>query len=262
LRKVEGAKVKLKRKVADAIGKTIGLSIAPIWGMSIRAEEYFVQTMLKALEIDCVFDVGANVGRYGRALRSIGYKGLILSFEPGPEMFSELQASAAGDPLWETFPVALGDQEARLPLNIMKSNVMSSFLQPQDQAGARYSSINVVDRVVEVEVRTLEMEFDKLRARHGFSRPFLKLDTQGFDLHVVRGAGGKLRNFCAILSEVAVRRLYAGSPSMLESLTVFEECGFDVMDIFKVHARELLDPYEFNCYVLRRDLAPSSRAPS
>jgi hypothetical protein len=61
---------------------------------------------------------------------------------------------------------------------------------------------------------------------------------------------------------VAVRRLYAGSPSMLESLTVFEECGFDVMDIFKVHARELLDPYEFNCYVLRRDLAPSSRAPS
>lgn len=242
----------LKQKMADAVGAAMNMSITRPDSLNAHAEDHFVREMLKRLEIDCVFDVGANVGQYGCYLRRIGYSGRILSFEPGPQMVTGLRKASAGDPLWDVFPFALGESAGTLPLNIMKLDAMSSFLQPAVDQSASYSAINVVEKVVHVEVRALATMFDELRAQYGFSRPFLKLDTQGFDLHVVRGAGDKLARFPAILSEVAVRRLYDGSPHMIDALAFYDELGFDLIGIYKVHASEVLDPHEFNCYVLRR----------
>ena len=38
-----------------------------------------------------------------------------------------------------------------------------------------------------MEIRTLDEAFPELKARLGFHRPYLKLDTQGFDLQVLQG---------------------------------------------------------------------------
>ena len=38
--------------------------------------------IIKNLEIDCLFDVGANTGQYATLVRSLGYQGQIFSFEP------------------------------------------------------------------------------------------------------------------------------------------------------------------------------------
>ena len=38
--------------------------------------------MLRATDVNCVIDVGANVGQFGIALRRAGYRGCIVLFEP------------------------------------------------------------------------------------------------------------------------------------------------------------------------------------
>src|SRR5690349_18103875 len=44
-------------------------------------EQEHLKRLLSHLEIDCVFDVGANVGQYATMLRKhAGYKGRIISF--------------------------------------------------------------------------------------------------------------------------------------------------------------------------------------
>jgi len=43
---------------------------------------------------DMVFDVGGNVGQYGRLLRKAGYQRHIISFEPVPELAREIRAGA------------------------------------------------------------------------------------------------------------------------------------------------------------------------
>jgi FkbM family methyltransferase len=245
--------VSIKRRLAEAMRRIFGLSISRVSAVGGQAEDQLVRDLLATLRIDCVFDVGANVGQYANHLRTLGYRGRILSFEPGPAMFATLQRIAAADPLWETFPFALGEKEGAFAFNIMKMNTMSSFLEPDSASDAIYGSINVVERVVEVEMRRLAAEYDRLQEQYGFERPFLKLDTQGFDLNVVRGAGDRIGRFLGILSEVAVRQLYAGSPPLRESLETLEASGFDLVGLYKVRQEELLDPREFNCYVVRRD---------
>ena len=55
-----------------------------------------------AFGIDCVFDVGANVGQYGTRLRRLGYRRRIESFEPIPTAYKRLEETASSDRLWES----------------------------------------------------------------------------------------------------------------------------------------------------------------
>jgi FkbM family methyltransferase len=54
----------------------------------------------KKLAIDCVWDVGGNIGEYGTELRLLGYKGLIISFEPDPSNFERLEKRSKKDSKW------------------------------------------------------------------------------------------------------------------------------------------------------------------
>jgi hypothetical protein len=51
-----------------------------IENLGIVHGEYQLQRLLQMLEIDLVFDIGANIGQYGLQLRKqVGYMGRILS---------------------------------------------------------------------------------------------------------------------------------------------------------------------------------------
>jgi hypothetical protein len=53
-------------------------------------------------------------------------------------------------------------------------------------------------------MRTLDSFFADLQSKYNFRNPFLKLDTQGFDLSVIQGANAALRSICAIQTELSV----------------------------------------------------------
>ena len=68
----------------------------------------YLSKVLQSLRTDCVLDVGANAGQFALQLRSLGYTGLILSFEPDPQVFKELKQHSDGDARWHAFNLALG----------------------------------------------------------------------------------------------------------------------------------------------------------
>jgi hypothetical protein len=63
----------------------------------LQHEKYVLRRFLQTLQIDCVVDVGANNGQYADLVRSIGYRGPIVSFEPIPELAKALTARSASD---------------------------------------------------------------------------------------------------------------------------------------------------------------------
>ena len=63
---------------------------------------------------------------------------------------------------------------------------------------------------------------------------YLKMDTQGFDLEVLKGSDGVLDKFVGAQTELSFVPLYEGMPGHLEALKEFESRGFSVVDFVPV----------------------------
>lgn len=99
----------LKRLIADLIEPLIGARIVRPNQIALLFEEDQLRRFFDHFKVDCIFDVGANAGQYGRMLRSrVGYDGPIISFEPNPDVVKTLREVAKRDHCWLVEEVALG----------------------------------------------------------------------------------------------------------------------------------------------------------
>lgn len=158
--------------------------------------------------IDLVVDVGANVGQYGMRLRANRYTGRIVSFEPYGQAFAQLRRTASRDPAWDVHRVALSDAEGELELNVSGNSFSSSLLPLTDRhLESAPGSAFVASEVV--PTARLDAMWSEVV---GAARAWLKLDVQGFELHVLRGAGDRLGEARAVQVELSLEPLYEGAP--------------------------------------------------
>src|SRR5262245_26822768 len=78
--------------------------------------------------VELVLDVGANTGQFARSLRTDGYAGKIISFEPLSAAFAVLQHKCAQDRDWECHNLAIGDAEGSATINVSANSLSSSLL--------------------------------------------------------------------------------------------------------------------------------------
>lgn len=211
----------------------------------IRLQHYFeavqLKALLAALEIDCVLDVGANRGQFAESLRGIGYEGRIVSFEPVPRAFAELVKAMAGDPLWSGHEFALGSEPGTAQIHV-----------PDETSGSSFHDLveDLHFETQEVAVARLDAVFPTL-GLGAAPRVFLKMDTQGFDLEVFKGASGCLDAVLALQSELSVVPLYVGMPNYLEALGVYEDAGFSLYNLSLVDRISTGRILEMNCVMER-----------
>lgn len=232
---------------------------------ALRLHEVWEQLHLaKALTfcgVDCVFDVGANRGQYASMLRrKAGYRGLIVSFEPIPKVAAELSETAAQDPMWLVECLALAHRDGQQTFNIMAGDQFSSLSDASTSDTAALEDQNTAVQKVTVRTETLGTAYRRLAAQHGFTRPFLKLDTQGYDVKIVQAGREVLHRFVGLQSELAVKRLYADSVDFREALTIYQECGFELSAFVPNNAGHFPMLLETDCIMLRRDLMPGMAA--
>ncbi|MQA88780.1 MAG: FkbM family methyltransferase [Gemmatimonas sp.] len=173
----------------------------------------------------CVIDVGANCGQYGLFLRSLGYRGEIISFEPVRESFDELLDRTLSDPGWKAFPLALGEVAGEMPINIVPRSDFNSLKEPNDLALREYQGVEPIG-TESVQVERLDRVLPDLLGAPPRSL-LLKTDTQGFDLEVLRGAGDLVTAFNGLQAEVSVTPIYKDVPSLAETLTEYASFGFE-----------------------------------
>lgn len=181
---------------------------------------------IKKREVNVVLDVGANRGFFSEHLRATGYDGLILAFEPVRECFDELAQRAAGDPRWRVFNCALGERAGEIGFNVVTVGngelVLSSALKPR---------MDLPTRRVVVPVRTVRDVLDAELAGVADPRVFLKMDTQGYDLNVFKGAANA-PEIKLLLSEVSAVATYDDMPLYPEVLSEYAAAGFGLLDLF------------------------------
>jgi hypothetical protein len=70
---------------------------------------------------------GANVGQLAALLRSTGFSGRIVSFEPLPEAFDALSRRASRDSYWEARQIAVGERAGTPPSTFRETSYSSSL---------------------------------------------------------------------------------------------------------------------------------------
>jgi FkbM family methyltransferase len=218
-------------------------------------EQRHLRRLLAYLDVDCVFDVGANYGQYAEMLRQrVGFTGRIISFEPMPDAVTVLKAKSARDPKWTIEGIALSSSSGARIFHIMKSNRFSSLGQPLHTEVDIFERMNAVERTIEVQTETLEEAYMRLKKEYEFSRPFLKMDTQGFDVDIVRAASLVMPFFLGMQSELAVKRIYEQSVDFRDAIAAYKEAGFDVSAFVPNNAGHFPQLIEMDGIFVRRDI--------
>ncbi len=216
--------------------------------------ETHLRYLLPLRGIECVIDVGANVGQYAKGLREvIGYTGEIHSFEPLPAAFDVLAKEASADPLWHAYNYALGDEDGEAELNVMEHTVFSSLHDANAQGHAKFKDGIDVAETVKVPLRRL----DGLVAELGIdvtSKPtLLKMDTQGHDAWVFKGASGIMEHIEALQSEVSVVGIYDGVPTYIELFATYTAAGFELTGVYTLNRyRDTGHIIELDCVFAKR----------
>jgi FkbM family methyltransferase len=174
--------------------------------------------------IDLILDVGANTGQFAREMRGKFPQAHIVSFEPLPEPFAELERWAKADGNATALNLGLGENDATLPFyRHVGHSASSSMLQTHNTGVAAFPQMGQAE-LTEIAVRRLD---DALAAigRPAGPSTLLKLDVQGFELAVLRGAPETLRMVGVLISEVNIDPIYIGQARFRDLAELAHQAG-------------------------------------
>ena len=157
-------------------------------------------------------DVGANVGSLSLlAWTRVRPHGRVVAIEPHPRTYRFLAGNVALNAFAiETYNLAVGHEPGELSFTSLRSDDQNRARLPPEHPGTG----------VRVAVTTLD------RLLGDIDVDLLKIDTEGFELHVLAGATETLKRCTAIYIEDSDRNLrrYGGSSARLRR--TLREAGF------------------------------------
>jgi FkbM family methyltransferase len=197
-----------------------GRRLGPVW----RQESGWVPGCLRkeGFSPATVIDVGAGMGTAPLFdAFPDAYHVLIEPLEECQSRLSEYLTTYRGEQL----AVAVGDRETTAEIHVdtdtywNTSMLERTWLQPEEKAKLDTR---------QVPVKTL----DGLLEERNWTPPFgLKLDTEGYEAHVIAGAGSLLGMTQFVIAEVYVSKAFRGSYTFAEFISQMDSHGFPLIDI-------------------------------
>lgn len=187
-----------------------------------------VVATMRSRRIDTVLDVGANVGQFATLARSAGFEGRIISCEPLTGAYAELSSRARRDRRWFTLNTAVGAEPGTATINVSENSFSSSIREMTDVhlAAAPGSGYVAAETVPVTTVKAIA-------SQHGIdpARTLLKIDTQGFEQEVLRGAGDLVGRFAAIQLELSFVELYEGQRLYADLVAQLAQAGYRIQQL-------------------------------
>lgn len=189
VKKLRSSAWKLIRHAAQALGFEISRLPLPI--RSDQLWQPWLKRLARDRPISVVFDVGANRGQTVGWFRPFMPQAQIHAFEPFTPVFKELIQATQTDAKVKCHQIALGDRKGSATLYENSVDTTNSLLPNSDAAGDYAPKHMIIPR----GEYTVPLErMDEFCAREGISTiDLLKIDAQGYEGLILRGAGDMLR---------------------------------------------------------------------
>jgi FkbM family methyltransferase len=169
-----------------------------------------------------VIDAGANRGQFTLYALARFPSADIIAFEPLPKARDHMARLFKEKVRVEVPPFALGETEGEVDIHVSGRDDSSSLLPIGGRQISLFPGTEEVG-TIRASLRTL----DEVLANRQIPHPaLLKVDVQGFELPVLRGAEQTLRSLDQILVEASFIELYEGQALFPEVSHHLEERGF------------------------------------
>lgn len=185
--------------------------------------------LLRRLSFRSVIDVGANRGQFVLAVLQARPTVTVLAIEPIDEAADVIEAIVGGRYDVHVRRAAAGSDAGERTLYLTKADDSSSLLAPTDAQVEGFPGTHVVG-----ERRVPVSGLDSLAQGVVLPRPtLLKVDVQGSELDVIRGASQVLGEVDHVLMEVSFEEFYAGQPGGGTVLREMLARGFSLVGAYQ-----------------------------
>lgn len=189
---------------------------------------FLITRCIKKFQIDCFWDIGANIGQTGLSLREHGYKGNILSFEPQEEAYNKLLKTSFKDPNWRIYEKCGLGKNGFKKINISQNSVSSSFLEMENL----HLETNPESKFIKKEdVKIVSLYEAFIKEKRKFKNNFLKIDTQGYEKEILESGENILNNFIGISCEISVQPLYKNEAKFLDIISYLNTKGYEIYSV-------------------------------
>jgi len=190
---------------------------------------------INIFKIKSVIDIGANEGQFVLKLVRKGFKGNFFSFEPVADSYKKLLLNVKNTRNKIYWQVAercgLGSNNFSDNIFVSRHSQSSSLLKilPKHTNLKPLSKTAYTEKINIKKLDNFYVNIKKLK-----KNIFLKIDTQGYELEVLKGATKTLKLITALVVEVSLVKLYQRQPLWLDIINFLKKKNFVVWAVDRV----------------------------
>ena len=162
---------KYRLKLHRMLEKFFGFQV---FGLKRHGHRDYADIRRVKQDVSVIFDVGANIGQSAFKFRSAFPQAAIHCFEPAGAAYKKLKINTGRMKNIHCHKIALGSRNEEAKMYLVAQSVSNSLIKPDSIIGEEFVKVATLDDVV------LKNKVNKI--------DLLKIDTEGFDLEVLRGA--------------------------------------------------------------------------
>ena len=199
---------------------------------SFKNDPYEVQKDLIKKSSPIIFDIGAHYGetanKYFRSFKSP----IIHSFEPFPNAYKKLVANVKNENFYSN-QLAVTDKSEKAILHINVYDDTNSLLESQKINATSDKYCKTIDQI---NVKTISLDEYCMTNNVG-KIDILKIDVQGSELIVLKGAEGLLKknNITLIFTECYFSRQYVNQPLFHDLSSYLIEFDYVLADLYNLY---------------------------
>lgn len=181
-----------------------------------------------------IFDIGAHQGESIEFFKAIYPSSVIYSFEPNPDNYTILAHRAKTEP--NVFPcnIAIGSDNTTATFYKQDVSHLGGLLPINSESK---DSLGYASKAQNAPIDVRMQRLDSFCNENDIPRiDILKIDTQGFECEVIKGAKGILSNVKCVTVEISLYDFYQAKSSspLLNIEQLMSESGFALWDISKI----------------------------